>query len=106
MQQKIPNGTRNPTQLDNQVPSHFVNEEIVETIVSTTQQNISPIHRNLTTPRTKTPTLPHVTLQSLVKPSVVSMYSQMDYQTYRPMTKTLQKRKTFTRKNFAEHSYN
>ena len=30
----------------------------------------------------------------------------MVYQTYRPMTKPTQKRKTITRNNFAEHKYN
>ena len=30
----------------------------------------------------------------------------MDYQICRPMTKPTQKRKTFTRNNFAEHNYN
>ena len=30
----------------------------------------------------------------------------MDYQTYRPMTKPLKTRKTFTRSVFAEHNYN
>ena len=43
------NGTRNITQQDIQTPSHFINEEIVQT--TTTQQSISPIHPNLTTPR-------------------------------------------------------
>ena len=64
------NGTRNLTQQDFQTPSYFINEEIVETIVTTTQQSISPIHPNLTTPKPKNPTLPQVTLQSTVKLSV------------------------------------
>ena len=106
IQQENLNGTGNLTQQDIQTPSHFINEEIVETIVTTTQQNISPIHPNLTTPRPKNPTLPQVTLQSAVKPSVVPKYSHMDYQTYRPMTKPLKTRKTFTRSSFAEHNYN
>ena len=46
-------GTRNLTQQDIQTPSHFVNEEIIETITTTAQQKISPIHSNLTTPRPK-----------------------------------------------------
>ena len=45
------NGTRNLTQQDIQTPSYFKNEEIVQTTATTTQQNISPIHPNLTTPR-------------------------------------------------------
>ena len=80
------NGTRNLTQQDIQTPSHFINEEIVQTTASTTQQSISPIHPNLTTPRNTIISLTQVTLQSTVKPSVAPKYSHMDYQTYRPMT--------------------
>ena len=80
------NGTRNLTQQDIQTPSHFINEEIVQTTATTTQQSISPIHPNLTTPRNKNTSLTQVTLQSTVKPSVAPKYSHMDYQTYRPMT--------------------
>ena len=86
--------------------SNFVNEEIVETVTSTTQQSISPIHANLTTPGPKNPTLPQVPLQSTVKPSVVPKYTQMDYQTFISMTKPTQKQRTLTRNNFAEHNYN
>ena len=96
------NGTRNLTQQDIQTPSHFINEEIVQT-TTTTQQSISPIHPNLTTPRNTNTSLARVTLQSTVKPSVAPKYSNMDYQTYRPMTKPSKPRKTFTRNNFAEH---
>ena len=80
------NGTRNLTQQDIETPSHFINEEIVQT-TTTTQQSISPIHPNLTTPRNTNTSLAQVTLQSTVKPSVAPNYSHMDYQTYRPMTK-------------------
>ena len=45
------NGTGNITQQDIQTPSHFVNEEIVETMPTTTQQSISPIHPTLKTPK-------------------------------------------------------
>ena len=100
------NGTRNFTQQDIQTPSNFVNEEIVESIMTTTQQSISPIHPNLTTSKPKTSKLPQVTLHSTVKPSVAPKYSHMDYQTFRPMTKPPQKQKIFTRSNFAEHNYN
>ena len=58
------NGTRNLTQLDIQTPSHFINEEIVQTTTTTTQQNISPIHPNLTRPRNTDTSLTQVTLQS------------------------------------------
>ena len=106
VQQENLNGTRNLTQQDIQTPSHLINEEIVETIVTTTQQSISPIHLNLTTPKPKTSILPQVTMQSTVKPSVVPKYSHMNYQTFRPMTKPPQKQRIFTRSNFAEHNYN
>ena len=98
------NGTRNLTQQDIQTPSHFIREEIVHT--TTTQQSISPIRPNLTTPRNTNPSQTQVTLQSTVKPSVAPKYSHMDYQTYRPMTIPSKARKTFTRNNFAEHNYN
>ena len=96
------NGTRNLTQQDIQKPSHFINEEIVQT-TTTTQQSISPIHPNLTTPRNTNTSLAHVTLQSTVKPSVAPKYSHMDY---RPMTVPSKPRKTFARNTFAEHNYN
>ena len=100
------NGTRNLTQQDIQTPSHFINEEVVQTIVTTTQQSISPIYPKLTTPQPKNQTIPQVTLQSTVKPSVATKNSHMDYQTYRPMTKQTHRQRTFTRCNFAEHNYN
>ena len=100
------NGTRNLTQQDIQTPSHFINEEIVQTTATTTQQNISPIHPNLTTPRNTKTSLTQVILQSTVKPSVAPKYSHLDYQTYRPMTIPSKTRKTFTRNTFAEHNYN
>ena len=99
------NGTRNLTQQDIQTPSHFINEEIVQT-TTTTQQSISPIRPNLTTPRNTNTSLAQVTLQSTVKPSVAPKYSQIDYQTYRPMTIPSKSRRTFTRNTFAEHNYN
>ena len=68
------NGTRNLTQHDIQTPSHFINEDIVQT-TTTTQQSISPIHPNLTTPRNTNTSLAQVTLQSTVKPSVAPKYS-------------------------------
>ena len=100
------NGTRNLPQQDIQTPSHFINEEIVQTTTTTTQQNISPIHPNLTTPRNTNTSLTQVTLQSTVKSSVAPKYSQMDYQTYRPMTIPSKTRKPLTRNIFAEHNYN
>ena len=98
-------GTRNLTQQDIQTPSHFINEEIVQT-TTTTQQSISPIHPNLTIPKNTNTSLAQVTLQSTVKPSVAPKYSHMDYQTYRPMTVQSKLRRTFTRNTFAEHNYN
>ena len=84
------NGTRNLTHQDIQTSSHLTNEGVVTTVVTTAQQSISPIHPNLTTPRPKNPILPQVTLQSTVQ-------KQM---------KPIQKQRTFTRNNFAEHNYN
>ena len=100
------NGTRNLTQQHIQTTSHFTNEEVVQTTVTTTQQSISPIRPNLTTPKNTNTSLPQITLQSTVKPSVAPKYSQMDYQTYRPMTKPSKTRKTFTKNTFAQHNYN
>ena len=99
------NGTRNLTQQDIQTPSHFINEEIVQT-TTTTQQSISPIRPNLTTPKNTNTSTAQVTLQSTVKPSVAPKYSHMDYQTYRPTTIPSKTRRTFTRNTFAEHNYN
>ena len=77
------NGTRNLTQQDIQTPSHFVNEEIVETIRTTeAQRSISPIPSNFTTPKLKNPTLQQTIIQSTVKPSVAQKNSNMDYQTF------------------------
>ena len=55
--QKSLNGTKNLTQQDIQTPSHFVNEEIVETMPTTTQQSISCIHLTLKTPTKKNTSL-------------------------------------------------
>ena len=44
------NGTRNLTKQDIQTPSHFINEQIVETLPITTKRSISPRHSTLTTP--------------------------------------------------------
>ena len=97
-------GTRNFTQQDIQTPSHFVIEEIVQTTATTTQQIISPIHPNQTTPRNTNTSLTQVTLQSTVEPSLAPKYSHMDYQTYRPMKKPSKTRKRLTRNTFAEHN--
>ena len=40
------NGTRNLTQQDIQTPSHFINEEIVQTTATTTQQSNRPNNSN------------------------------------------------------------
>ena len=60
-------GTKNPTQQDIQTPSHFVNEEIVETITTTeAQRSVSPIEPNFSTPKLKNPTLQKTIIQSTV----------------------------------------
>ena len=101
-------GTRNLTQQDIQTPSHFINDEIVHTTVTTTQQSISPIHPKFATPKNTKATSPQTTLQSTVKPAatLAPKNSQMDYRTFRPMTRPPKPRKTFTRNIFAEHNYN
>ena len=108
LQIENPSGTQNPTQQEPQIPTQFINEEIVQTTVTTTQQSISPIHPNLTTPQNNKLPTQQITLQSTVKPSatLAPKYSHMDYQTYRPMTRPPRPQRTFTRNNFAEHNYN
>ena len=48
------------------------------------------------------------TIQSTVKPSVFPNYSQMDYQTFKPVTPSRQtnKQKTFNRNNFSDQNCN
>ena len=108
IQNENPSGTQNPTQQDIQIPSQFMNEEIVHTTVTTTQQSISPIHPNFTTPKNNKVTSPQITLQSTVKPSatLAPKFSHMDYQTYRLMTRPPRPQRIFKRNNFAEHNYN
>ena len=100
------NGTRNLTKQDIQTPSHFVSEEIVEIKTKTeAQRSISPIQPNFT-PKLKNPTLQQIIIQSTVKPSVAQKYSQIDYSTFRPVTKPSYKQQTSHRNDFAEHNYN
>ena len=47
-------GTRNLTQQDIRTPSHYVKEEIVETMSTTTQQSISTIHSKFQLQKIKT----------------------------------------------------
>ena len=48
------NGSRNLTQQDEQTPSHFLNEEFIQTIKTTeAQRSISTIQPNFTTPKIK-----------------------------------------------------
>ena len=109
-QEKL-NGTRSLTQQDIQTPLHFVNEEIVETMPTTTQQSIPPINPTLTTPKkvkNKNTVFPQTTRQSTVKPSVIQKKSKMDYGTFRPVTTSRQriKQKPSNRNNFSDHNYN
>ena len=77
-------------------------------MITTTQQSNSPIHPKLMTSRNKKTALPQTTIQSTVKPSLAPKYSQMDKQTFRPITTSRQshQQKTSERSNFSEHSYN
>ena len=79
--QQTLNRIKHLTQQDFQTPSHFINEEIVETIPSKIQQSISPFHPTLTATHKKNTPFPQTTIQSTVKPSVVPKHSEMDYQT-------------------------
>ena len=88
--QETSNGTKN----FHYKASHFVNEEIVQTLPRTTQQSISPFHPALTSPNNKNKTLfIQTTLQSTVKTSVNAKYWQMHYQTHRPIIKWRQSTK-------------
>ena len=82
------NGTRNLTQQDIQILSHFINVEIVETKTTTERQRSnSPIQLIFTTPKLKNLTLQQTIIQSTVKPSFAQKFPQMDYPTFRPVTK-------------------
>ena len=84
-----------------------MSEKIFETITTTVaQQSISPIQPNFTTSKLKNPTLQQTIMQSTVKPSVAQKNSQMDYPTFRPVTKPSYKQQKSYRNNFAEHKYN
>ena len=75
---------------------------------TTTQQSISPVHPTLTTPKNKNTVFPQTTIQTTVKPSVFPKYSQMDYQTFRPITtsRKTNKQKTSNKNNLSDHNYN
>ena len=89
------NGTRNLKQQDIKTPSHFISEEFVETITTTeAQRSISPIQPNFLNPKLKTPTLQQTIKQSTVKPSLAQKYLQMDYPTFRSVTKPSYKQQT------------
>ena len=105
--QENSNGTRNLTQQDIQTPSHLINEEIVETMPTTTQQSIFPIHLTLTTPKkNKNTAFPQTTLQSTLKPSIIPKNSQMDYQKLKSVTLSRQliKQKKSNRNSFSGHN--
>ena len=60
---------------------------------TTIQERNSPIHPTLTTPHNKNTIFPQRTIQFPVKPSVAPKFSQMDYQTFGPVTKSRQPNK-------------
>ena len=86
------NGTKILTKKDIQTPLHVINQEVAETIPTSTQESISPIHPTITKPINKN-NQTQTTLQSTVKPSVVPNFTQMEYQTCRVITKTRQSQK-------------
>ena len=106
-QEKL-NGTRNLRQQDNQSASHFINEEIVETMPTTTQQSLPPFHPAPKTPRKKNAAFSQTIIQSTVKFSVIPKNSQLDNQTFKPVTTSRQtnKQKTSLRNNFSNLNYN
>ena len=57
---------------------------------ATTQQISSPVQPTITAPQNKNTAFPQTNTQSTVKPSVFPNYSQMDYQSYRPIIKSRQ----------------
>ena len=75
MELGIYNGTRNLTQQGFQTPSHFVMEEMFETIPTTAQQSISPIHPTQTTPYSKSIPFPQTTTQTTVKPCCSKIFA-------------------------------
>ena len=100
-------GTRNLTKQDIKSPSHFVSKEIVETTTtSEARRSISPIQPNFTTPKLKKTTLQQTIIQSTINPSVAQKFLQMDYQTFRPVTKPPYEQQISPRNYFAEHNYN
>ena len=101
------NGTGNVTQQDIQTSSLFVGNEIVETTTTTeAQRNVSPIQSNSTTLKLKKKSNVTTIIQSTVNSSVAQKYSQMDYQTFRSVTKPSYKQQTSHRNIVAEHKYN
>ena len=74
----------------------------------TTQQRISPIHSPFTTPGNKNAAFPQTTIQFTVKTSIILKNSQLDYQTFIPVTTSRQinKQKTSNRNNFSDQNYN
>ena len=97
------------TPQDIQTPSHFVNEEIVEMLLTTTYNvSISTIHPTFTTPHRKnnTPFSP-TTIKSAFKRTVVPKFSHIDYETNRSITtKHPSNKPKFTEgKSFANHNY-
>ena len=84
------NGTRNLKQQNIQTPSHFVSEELVETITTKeTQRSISFIQPIFTTPKLKNPTLQQTIIQSTVKPSVSQTHSQNGLATFSTSNETI-----------------
>ena len=75
---------------------------------ATTQQNIYSIHPTIKTSQNKNTIFSQTFIQSTIKPSVVPKYSQMDYQTFRPITKiTANEQPKNTQKNtISDHNYN
>ena len=72
---------------------------------ATIQQSISLIHLTLKTPQNKNTAFPQTTIQSTVKLSGNSKYSQMNLDQERNHDKRFNKKKS-KRDNFSDHNYN
>ena len=105
MNQDNLNRTRYLTQLDIQIPSQFISEEIIETITTTeAQRSISPIQPKFTIPNLKKPnaTTNNFTINSKILCCTKTLTNRL------PNVSTSKKNiiQTSHKNNFAQHNYN
>ena len=70
--------TRNLTQQAFETPLNFINEEVVETIPTITQQSISSIHPTITTPHNKNTPFPQHYNQRLLQIILIWIIKYID----------------------------